>query len=255
MKLSSSGTKCEEECVVGLVSAVDWIRYGLKPYPAAIIHMLTQDTEYNPFRTVLKQSSEPLRVGVAGDTFNDLKLGYYLETALNNGQFGSKVRGNKTSGKIGAKVKVDKILVNRYRNGSELADRIVPDVRGLANLIKSESYDLFICDGDNTLWKYYLTKNITVKDKSLFDKYGSLFPVRASYTLFTITDMFWSFLKVHNRKLFCKSDGCVEDVLNAAKRVGSKLIINSMSNPINMLKVLGEVNSIKKCYYYNNYFA
>ncbi|VVB74974.1 Uncharacterised protein [Candidatus Tiddalikarchaeum anstoanum] len=227
---------------IGIVSAYHWIRHGLKPNPAALIELFYQyGGLFKSFQYALKSNSGPVRIGVIGDDFLDLKLAYNLEKALENKHHNSKVR-------------VDKILVNRYGNTHKSADFTLRNLKELANFIKSECYDIVVCDGDNTLWKYYLGHNETIKSKSNFDRFGSMWPLRAGFLLFTITDMFYSVLGIHNRQLFSKSEGTIEDVFKSIKVSNADLVINSMTNPMDITHILNKVSDYRKNYYYSRLF-
>lgn len=114
---------------------------------------------------------------------------------------------------------VDKILINRHNHNHLSNDFIAKNLKDLAKIIKSESYDIFISDVDNTIVKSYMPKeNNPISNKSNFDRFGKNFFVRGGLMLFTISDEFLSAIGLHPRLPYLKSEGSLDCVLDSAKK-------------------------------------
>lgn len=225
---------CNKKLDAGLISAYDGIRWGLKPSEKPVLEF---------FKKYLSQKfnvRDEVYIGVAGDGFVDLKLAYNLKKALKNN--------------YSSKVSVDSILVNRHGKCCDYADFIVGNLADLGEKVRSEGYDIFICDVDNTVVKSYVPKeNGCIKNESKFDRFGRLLFVRLGFLLFTASDTFLSGLGFHPRVPYCKSEDSLDCLLDSINEAGSFLIFNSSANPFSIKKAICNNSNYGFNFLYNSF--
>ena len=200
------------DCInVGLVTSFDWIMYGLKPNPKAVLKYFDV------------YGINPDKLLVCGDGFRDIRLGYLLKNALKS-----------------QKVRVDKVLVDRNNLFIAGADYVVRNLRDLLDLIESESCPVVLCDGDNTLWKFYADITKKGESESKMEKYGSHWTVRAGYFLFTGLDTVFSRFGIYHRRLFNGKNDDLSKFLHGIGESESLLIVNSLSSDFTVKRMLGK---------------
>jgi len=200
----SEGKPCCNN-LVSIVSAGDFIKYGVKPQPGAVLNR------------VYGALSEDSSVFVAGDSAADLILTQNIKKELKNSDFYRKVR-------------VNSVMVNRYGNANKLADYNVGSLNVLGKLVTSEGCDFLVCDWDNTLVQCFLKKSVSHKEvtKSNMNRFGMGLPVRLGFGLFILYDTVLSAVRVNKRKFYRGSEDDLNNFFDIMKDGNVRVVLNSL---------------------------
>ena len=218
---------------IGLITYEDGIMHrGYKPDTKAVIKFLDN---YKVIEYYEKKGHNPVKIMVAGDNYRDLKQGSNLKEALE-------------AGKWKGKIIMDNVLVDRHGGAHELADYTVTSLKELSSLIREEkSYDIVLCDGDNTLWKSYLDR----QRKNLTGKHTPQWGNNIMKTLTVMAENMLSLTRISPRQLYKSEEDSLEDFLKEVKDNKSFLIINSLSSELIIKRILNKVKGVKKSYIKN----
>ncbi len=224
---------------IGLITYEDGIMHrGYKPNIKAVIKFLDN---YKVIEYYKKKGHNPVKIMVAGDNYRDLKQGSNLKEALE-------------AGKWKGKVITDNVLIDRNGGAHELADYTVTSLKELSSLIREEkSYDIVLCDGDNTLWKSYLDGRRRILNHFYFliEKNTPQWANNIMKTLTVMSENMLSLAQVSPRQLYKRKEDSLEDFLKEVKENKSFLIINSLSSELVIKRILNQIKSIKKSYIKN----